>query len=59
MAPFAAGFLARSTVLRDLGMTGFWAMKFLGLFYGLNVEFPSQIAGRSICERAKGNHRPP
>ena len=28
MASFAGGFLARSTVLRDLGTTGFWAMKF-------------------------------
>jgi len=27
-ASFDAGFLARSTVLRDLGMTGFWAMSF-------------------------------
>lgn len=43
--PFAACFLARSTVLRDLGMTGFWAMEFLGLFLRTETSISSQIAG--------------
>jgi hypothetical protein len=43
--PFAACFLARSTVLRDLGMTGFWAMEFLGLFYALRRRFPAKSQG--------------
>ena len=43
--PFAACFLARSTVLRDLGMIGFWAMEFLGLFYALRRRFPAKLQG--------------
>ena len=43
--PFAACFLVRSTVLRDLGMTGFWAMEFLGLSYGLRRRFPAKSQG--------------
>jgi hypothetical protein len=39
--PFSACFLVSSTVLRDLGMTGFWAMEFLGLSYGLRPRFPA------------------
>ena len=31
--------------LRDLGMTGFWAMEFLGLFYGLRRRFPAKSQG--------------
>ena len=43
-ASFAAGFLARSTVLRDFGMTGFGRW-FLGLFYGLRRRFPAKSQG--------------
>ena len=28
-----------------LGMTGFWAMEFLGLFYGLRRRFPAKSQG--------------